>query len=250
MSFQIHIPPFQTPGDISAFAEEVQSAYFMEKGTGVQVDTVWSPDEGHTNKVIYLHGYGDGPNGMAQLARELHLPQTDSHVLTAWGELPLGLDGRGWYTNAALLSELYGKASADAMEKKERSVAVSAMKALLAKNRCKAAFTYLVGHGQGAELALWAASVFPVAGVVSIDLPQTATLPAPEVLQKTLRDVNLFERGSSHPHLKGLPLLQREGVSGGVAPLVKWFATHLPQEFLSLAKNPDVVTIKTRSKAG
>ncbi|KAJ9461987.1 hypothetical protein DIPPA_20344 [Diplonema papillatum] len=236
---------FETPGDIGKFAADLMRKALPAPEKLQPMEHLPSPDGEFTNRVVYLHGFGDTPRALRQMAADLRLPQTDSYFPSAPQPLPLGLDGRGWYTSASILQDVYGPRKASSMEKAEREQAVEFIADLLAP--CRATTTFLVGFGQGAELALWVCNRVLVAGVAVVDPPRDLELPASGPTGK-LRRTNVFVR-STEPRVAAKVSAAVDPRSftcshdtSSLFPLAKWFSRILPMRLAELERRSDVVT--------
>eukprot|EP01064_Diplonema_japonicum_P009999 TRINITY_DN17380_c0_g1_i1.p1 TRINITY_DN17380_c0_g1~~TRINITY_DN17380_c0_g1_i1.p1 ORF type:complete len:251 (+),score=37.18 TRINITY_DN17380_c0_g1_i1:23-754(+) len=233
---------FKTPGDISALAEAVSKSTAAEKKLcpiGIE------GEEAGGNKVIYLHGYGDVQAGMLGLAKSLRLPQVTTMVLQGLGHMPLGMDGRQWYPDSEVESALYGSQEAKKQEKEGRNHARKILLDFLHPALYPPATTFLVGHGQGAELALWLAESRLFAGILLLDVPSYTALPR---LLLPPRDLPLHFRDGVGNKLVANKLFSRCCVSTSdssesLLSVAKWFAGILPLAMKTLENDPDVIKL-------
>ena len=255
--------PFLHPGDIGAFAETLAPARRSAPGAPPSLSAsaraaaarkqgihlVPSADGVHTNCLFFLHGYGDGRAGMAKLCADLRLPQTDCFLLEGTEELPLGLGGRGWFHPA----DLYGGGRAlEAAEASGRAKAAEAVAHAITGLGCPAGMTFVVGHGQGAEVAWEMLARFPAAargGAALVDVPASAVPVGAGGAATLSAGTPVFYRPSAEARQQRqtpprCAMLDRcaEGAPL-VRTLVEWFARHLPQQYVGLEKSEEVVKI-------
>eukprot|EP00755_Sulcionema_specki_P038981 Sspe_Gene.23997::Locus_9416_Transcript_1_1_Confidence_1.000_Length_947::g.23997::m.23997 len=257
-------PSFSTPADIGRWAERLacrgsaRARVDLLATKGVSAES--SRDDVPTNIVVYLHGFGDSPRPFREMAARINLPQTSSAFPTGQYTLPLELEGTGWYPFAALLADLYP--STEAARKAEREGRERAVGEVLEVLKAigevgwGSATTFLVGHGQGAELATWVAAGSPkgMGGVLLIDLPPDASLPdsappvsclsvgTPQSMRKRLlslygKAAALASSGSAPPK-PGVEFAAKEELT-----MVKWFSKVLPLQALGLANDPSIVQV-------